>query len=123
MRAGNFSMNNTTDSSPLDSNAALCPTGFNAKSTNWCNDLSSGFNSTGAAITNPGAIPVDPGAKALMSLFPAANVNPANNSGFNFYKAFGGQSNVYVYRIRADYNLTESTKFFVAYQQSPASSP
>jgi len=123
MRNGNFSLNNTTDTSSLDSNAALCPTGFTSTATNWCNDLSGGFDSTGAPITNPGALAVDPGAKALMSLFPAANVDPAKNSGFNYYKAMGGQSNVYIYRFRVDYNLSENTKAFIAFQQGANSSP
>jgi hypothetical protein len=123
MRNGNFSLNNTTDTSNLDSNAALCPGGFSPTATNWCNDLSGGYDSTGAPITNPSSIPVDPGAKALMSLFPAANVNPATNSGYNYYKAMGGLSNVYIYRFRVDYNLSENTKAFVAFQQGSSSSP
>jgi hypothetical protein len=117
MKKGNFSLNNTTDTNPFDSNAALCPQGFSATAKDWCNNLSGAYDPSGAAITNPSAIPVDPGAAALMSLFPAANVNPATNSGYNYYKAIGGQHNVYVYRVRGDYNLSDSTKFFAAYQQ------
>jgi len=123
MRAGNFTLNNTNDTNPFDSNAALCPGGFNSSARNWCNDLSGGFSASGAPITNPGNISVDPGATALMSLFPAANANPATNSGFNYYKAFGGQQNVYIYRIRGDYNLNDNNKFFLAFQQGGSSSP
>lgn len=123
MRKGNFTLNNTTDNSPLDSNAALCPQGFSATATNWCNNLAGAFDSTGAAITNPGAIPVNPGATALMSLFPAANIDPAKDNGYNFYEAIGGQQNVYIYRVRVDYNLNDNNKFFVAYQQGASNAP
>ncbi len=117
MRAGNFSLNNTNDTSALDSNAALCPGGFTAKATNWCNDLSGGYDANGNALQPGQKVPVDAGAKALMSLFPAANVNPLTNSGYNYYYAAGSQHNGWVWRGRVDYNLNDRNKFFVAYQE------
>jgi hypothetical protein len=123
MRKGNFTLNNTTDTSAFDSNAALCPSGFSAKATNWCNDLSGGYDANGNPIgyaagnTDPRSIPVDPGATALMSLFPAANVNPLTNSGYNYYYAAGAIHNGWLVRGRVDYNLNDNNKFFIAYQE------
>jgi hypothetical protein len=110
MKAGNFSLSGA-------GNAAACPGGFTSTSTNWCNDLTGARDSSGNLIANPANIPIDPGAKALMSLFPAANVDPATHNGYNYYQATGSQHNGWVWRGRVDYNLTDNMKVFVAYQE------
>jgi hypothetical protein len=118
MQKGNFSLDNLTDTSNFDSNTKLCPNGFGSSHAGtWCSNVIGGYDSTGAAITNGSALAVDPGAKALMKFYPAANVDPDKNSGYNYYQAFGGQQNVYIYRVRVDYNINTNNKFFVAYQQ------
>jgi len=128
MMGGNFTLNNTTATNPYATNAALCTSGFSTTATNWCNDPTGGFTAagttigTGAGQINPKALPVDNGAKAIMSLFPAANVNPAT-SGYNYYMATGAQQNVYIMRYRMDYNLNENNKFFASFQQGHEVSP
>jgi len=129
MMDGNFTLLNNTATNPYATNAVLCSGGFSTTATNWCNDPTGGYNASGTTITtngapgaNPGKLTVDPGAKAIMSLFPAANVNPAT-SGYNYYKATGGQQNVYIMRYRVDYNLNENNKFFAAFQQGHETSP
>lgn len=117
MRKGNFTTSNLTDTNPYSATTAICPNGFSSTQTNWCNDPTGSYAANGTVITNPGALTVDPGATAIMSLFPAANVDPASDSGYNYYKNTGGQQNVYVIRGRVDYNLNDNNKFFIAYQQ------
>ncbi|QHN05358.1 TonB-dependent receptor [Granulicella sp. WH15] len=109
MRAGNFSL---TD----PANAALC-----AKSTgnDFCQPLTGGFAPDGAKLTGT-QIPtqyLDPGALALLKLFPTANVDPSTNaSGYNYFLQPSNLHNGYIYRGRVDYNLSEKNKIFVSYQ-------
>ena len=112
MEGGNFTSGGT-------GNAALCPGGFTASATNWCNNLSGTVAPDGTAITG-GIIPsqyLDSGAAALMKMFPAANTNPASTpGGYNFYMPISTQQNGYVWRARVDYNFSDNTKLFVTYQ-------
>jgi hypothetical protein len=100
-------------------NNALCPNGFTASATNWCNNLAGTVAPDGTPITG-GVIPsqyLDAGAAALMKLFPAANANPATTpGGYNYFLPISTQQNGHVWRIRGDYNLNESNKLFVTYQ-------
>jgi hypothetical protein len=134
MLNGNFTLQNTTATNAYATNAALCPSGFTSTTgKTWCNTLTpitqkdgtvvgQGYDASGNAITTPGALTVDPGAKAIASLFPAANTDPSK-SGYNYYKAVGGQQNVYIMRFRVDYNLNDNNKFFASYQQGHELSP
>src|SRR5437868_12042497 len=112
MRSGNFTSSGS-------GNAGLCPTGFSASATNWCNDLTGTIAPDGTPITN-GIIPakyLDSGAAALMKMFPAPNTDPLSNSdGYNFIQNISNQQNGYVWRIRGDYNLNQNTKLFVTFQ-------
>ncbi|WP_158822693.1 TonB-dependent receptor [Granulicella sp. S156] len=112
MEGGNFTSGGA-------GNAALCPNGFTASATNWCNNLSGTVAPDGTAITG-GVIPsqyLDSGAAALMKMFPAANTNPASTpGGYNFYLPISTQENGYVWRARVDYNFSDNTKLFVTYQ-------
>src|SRR5581483_1190176 len=111
MMAGNFTASG-------EGNSALCPTGFSSGATNWCNDLSNSFDASGNPITNPAAINVDPGAAALMKMFPKATVNPLTTpGGYNYVHNYSNQQNGYVWRVRVDYNLAENMKIFATYQQ------
>jgi hypothetical protein len=110
MRNGNFSLSDPA-------NAALC-----AKSTgsgDFCQSLNGGFASDGTALSGS-QIPsqyLDPGALALLKLFPAANTDPSTNgSGYNYYLQTTSQHNGYIYRGRVDYNLSDRNKIFVSYQ-------
>jgi hypothetical protein len=112
MEGGNFTSGGT-------GNSALCPGGFTASATNWCNNLSGTVAPDGTAITG-GVIPsqyLDSGAAALMKMFPAANANPASTpGGYNFYQPISTQQNGYMWRARVDYNFSENTKLFVTWQ-------
>lgn len=111
MMAGNFT-------SSGDGNAKLCPSGFSSAANNWCNDLSNSFDANGNPITNPAAIPVDPGATALMKMFPTANADPTTTpGGYNYVQTYGNQQNGYVWRARVDYSVSDNMKLFATYQQ------
>jgi hypothetical protein len=112
MEGGNFTSSGS-------GNSALCPGGFTASATNWCNNLSGTVAPDGTAITN-GIIPsqyLDSGAAALMKLFPAANSNPLTTpGGYNYFLPISTQQNGHVWRLRVDYNFNDSNKIFVTYQ-------
>lgn len=112
MEGGNFTSSGA-------GNAALCPGGFTAAATNWCNNLSGTVAPDGTPITG-GIIPtqyLDAGAASLMKLFPAANANPLTTpGGYNYYLPISTQQNGHVWRLRVDYNLNENNKFFATYQ-------
>ncbi|MGD0647597.1 MAG: Plug domain-containing protein, partial [Acidobacteriaceae bacterium] len=124
MMKGDFSTDNAD-------NNALCPNGFSASQTGtWCNNLAGMVLPDGTAITpGPGTsgsiIPsqyIDPGAAALASFWPKANANPATTAGgYNYYAPVVAPNNGWVYRIRMDYNLNDSNKFYVSYQQAYSS--
>jgi hypothetical protein len=127
MMAGDFSSDNPD-------NQLLCPAGFtSAQVGTWCNDISNmvlpdGSKPTpGPAGTTGAIIPsgfLDPGAKALASFWPKANVDPLNcqvGDGCNYYAPIASLNNGWVYRARADYDLNDSNKFYVAYQQAYSS--
>lgn len=113
MMAGNFTSSGA-------GNAALCPTGFSASATNWCNNLANSYAPDGTPITG-GVISqqyLDPGAAALMKMFPAANANPATTpGGYNYVENVSSQQNGYVWRGRVDYNINANNKLFVTYQE------
>jgi hypothetical protein len=112
MEAGNFTSSGA-------GNSALCPGGFTATATNWCNNLSGSVAPDGTPIAG-GVIPsqyLDSGAAALMKMFPAANANPLTTpGGYNYYLPISTQQNGHVWRARVDYNLDENNKLFVTYQ-------
>ncbi|MDI3254892.1 MAG: carboxypeptidase-like regulatory domain-containing protein [Bacillota bacterium] len=113
MMAGNFTASG-------EGNAQLCPNGFSSSANNWCNDLSGATAPDGTPITG-GVIPakyLDPGASALMKMFPQPNANPATTpGGYNYIEPITNDQNGYVFRARVDYNLNDNTKFFATYQQ------
>ncbi len=111
MLSGNFT-------SSGEGNSALCPNGFTKSGTNWCTDPTGDFEPNGTQITNPAAVPVDPGAAALMKMFPKANANPATTpGGYNYVENISNTQNGYVWRARVDYNLSDRMKLFGTYQQ------
>ncbi len=109
MRAGNFSL---TD----PANAALCA---HSTGNDFCQPLTGGFAPNGTALTGT-QVPsqyLDPGALALLKLFPTANVDPSTNgAGYNYFLQPSNTHNGYIYRGRVDYNLSERNKVFVSYQ-------
>jgi len=101
-------------------NAALCPKGLTAGTKTWCDDPTGYNDANGNPIASAAKVPIDPGAKALMKMFPAANADPTKTGGYNYYLPYSNQQNGYVWRARVDYNINENNKLFVAYQTSPA---
>jgi len=124
MLKGDFSTDNAD-------NNVLCPNGFSATAQgNWCNNLAGMVLPDGTAITpgpgNTGSIIpsqyIDPGAQALASFWPKANANPNTTAGgYNYYEPVVSANDGWVYRIRMDYNLNDSNKFYVSYQQAYSS--
>ncbi|GGH06127.1 carboxypeptidase-like regulatory domain-containing protein [Silvibacterium dinghuense] len=112
MEAGNFTSSGS-------GNSALCPSGFSANATNWCNDLTGAVAPDGTAITG-GVIPsqyLDSGAAALMKMFPAANANPSSTpGGYNYVQNISSNQNGYVWRARGDYNINQNNKIYGTYQ-------
>ncbi len=65
---------------------------------------------------------IDPGAKALASFWPKANANPNTTpGGYNYVAPVQAPNDGWVYRIRMDYNLNDSNKFYISYQQAYSS--
>ena len=99
MAGGNFSASGA-------GNAALCPGGFTATATNYCNNLQGMYLPNGAQIGVTPGYPVgiipagflDPGAAALASIWPAANADPATTPGnYNYYEPIDNIHNGYTY--------------------------
>jgi hypothetical protein len=117
MMSGNF-----TDT---PANEAFCQGALNSSNTNGCNDLTGTILPDGSVVGEgnrpAGMIPsefIDPGALALSKIWPAANANPATTpGGFNFVQVVPGIHDGWIYRLRADYNLSPKDSFFVSYQQ------
>lgn len=110
MMAGNFTSSGT-------GNSALCPGGFVTGGTNWCGNPAGSLDANGNTV-NPAALPVDPGATALMKMFPAANANPTTTpGGYNFVFPYSNPQNGYVWRGRVDYAINENNKAFITFQQ------
>ena len=124
MMAGNFT--NTPANVKFCKGANLLAT-----NTNGCNDLTGTVLPDGTIIgqgTRPaGIIPtqfLDPGMKALASFWPAANVDPATESGgYNYDQIIPGTHNGYLYRARVDYHMSDRTTFFISYQYGQDKAP
>jgi len=111
MMSGNFTASGS-------GNSSLCPSGFAAGATTWCGDPTGAIDGSGNTITNAAKVTVDPGATALMKMFPAANADPTKTpGGYNYVLPYSNQQNGYVWRGRVDYNLNENNKLFVTFQQ------
>ncbi|MGA8406045.1 MAG: carboxypeptidase-like regulatory domain-containing protein [Candidatus Acidiferrales bacterium] len=111
--------------------SALCPNldamGNSSTSSTGqaCSSINGMILPNGTTVTN-GMIPMsflDPGAMALEKIWPAANVNPATNGGFNYFQPISSNVNLYWLRPRVDYDLNEYNKFFVSFQYGRNSAP
>jgi hypothetical protein len=111
--------------------SALCPNldamgnSSTSSSGQACSSINGMVLPNGTTVTN-GIIPssfLDPGAAALASIWPAPNVNPATNGGFNYFQAIASTQNLYWLRPRVDYDLNDSNKFFVSFQYGRSAAP
>jgi hypothetical protein len=127
MRAGNFSPT-------APDNEALCPLGSNGQPTGnlqgqgfqpMCANLGSSLSyvdpTTGVTMTgNPNpqlpASAFDPGIQAIMKNVPLPNANPVSTGGYNLLIPENVDQNGWMWRTRADYNLSESSKLYATYQ-------
>lgn len=111
MMAGDFTTNGA-------GNSAVCTSGFSSKNTDWCNDLTGAYAPDGTPITGSNiAAYIDPGAKALATLWPSANADPTTHGGYNYYTQVSAPHNGQIWRARVDYNLNTNNKLYVAYQE------
>lgn len=113
--------------------AAMCPN-LNANGNDTkgltgvaCASINGMVLPDGTTVTN-GIIPsqyLDPGAKALASIWPKATFNTpqASLGGANYYQVFPATHDGYLYRMRFDYDLNDTNKFFVSYQYTTDSEP
>jgi hypothetical protein len=124
MMAGNFSSDNAN-------NQALCPNGFSASATGtYCYDITTanstflpdGTQPTKVAGATGGKISsafLDPGAAALARIWPKANADPTTTTNrYNYYQPIPGRNDGWIYRVRGDYNLNDTTKLYISYQQA-----
>jgi hypothetical protein len=63
---------------------------------------------------------LDPGAAALAKIWPKANFTPSATvcGGCNYYQPIVNVDNGWIYRVRADYLLGDSTKIYGSYEQA-----
>ena len=126
MLQGNFTSSGTGVS-------ALCPnldangndTSATPISGQACSSINGMILPNGTKVTN-GIIPaafVDPGATALATIWPGANVNPSSNGGYNYFQTFATDNNLYWFRPRVDYDLNDNNRFFVSFQYGRNSTP
>jgi hypothetical protein len=113
MLAGNFSPAYIASLGPgyanAHSNGAVIPCA-SASTGNGCGSLS---NIVGGMI--PQSL-IDPSSAALLSLFPAANLNPATNAtGSNYDYFLGPPVNHWELRLRGDYNISDKTKLYFSW--------
>jgi hypothetical protein len=125
MMAGDFSSDDPA-------NQALCPNGFSASATGtYCYDITQAGSTLLPDGSSPIAVPgqtggiipkqfLDPGSAALAKIWPKPNADPSlpGNRGVNYYQPIPGLDNGWIYRVRGDYNLNESTKLYISYQQA-----
>jgi hypothetical protein len=127
MMAGNFT--NTAANVAFCQGKNLSPT-----ATNGCNDLTGTVLPDGTIVgqgSRPaGIIPaqfLDPGAKALASFWPAANVTDQTQraaiGGANYDAVIPGTHDGYLFRARVDYNLSDRDTFFISYQYGQDAAP
>ncbi|MGD0443902.1 MAG: carboxypeptidase-like regulatory domain-containing protein [Edaphobacter sp.] len=139
MMAGNFT--NTA------ANIAFCSGNLTSGAGNGCDNLAptktdtqTHIQQTGTVLPDgtivgygsrpAGMIPtqfLDPGAKALASFWPAANVtDPTQRAaigGANYDAVIPGTHNGWLVRARVDYNLSDRDTFFISYQQGADAAP
>lgn len=127
MLAGNFTSSGM-------GNSTLCPnldamgndTSASPISGTYCASINGTVLPNGQTVTN-GMIPsqfLDPGAKALASIWPAPNADPATTpGGYNYVAAIASIHDGYVLRTRGDYNLSDNDKLYLSVQFGRDSQP
>ena len=122
MMSGNFTA--------TPANVVLCPNGIGpGNAGSYCNDMTGTYLPDGTQIgVTPGVpagkIPAQflstvaaTNAQALAKAWPKGNVTPTAGNGYaNFYTSIPAVHDGYIWRGRVDYNPTENTKVYVAYQ-------
>ena len=130
MLAGNFTSSGAGVSAlcpNLDANGNNTDTNSNHNGT-ACASINGMVLPDGSVVAN-GMIPssfIDPGAAVLAKIWPAANITDpaliAANNG-NYKQTFPATHDGYMYRMRYDYDLNDSNKFYVSYQYGSDAQP
>ncbi|HCC55868.1 MAG TPA: carboxypeptidase regulatory-like domain-containing protein, partial [Solibacterales bacterium] len=79
-----------------------------------------GYAIQGAPNFPGGMVPqsaIDPRGLALMNLYPAPNVDPKTNNGFNYISTGTKQQDSYQLHPRVDWSISENTKLYVSYNR------
>jgi Carboxypeptidase regulatory-like domain len=122
MRTGDFSelangyKLNGYDVSQLPSSSASSQAAFNC-----CGPPIplNGISSQG--VIDPSLI--DPGGKILLNLYPLPNRDPNTNSGFNYVSDIVNPQNRTQQRLRLDYNISDNTKLYTAFNHEDETFP
>jgi hypothetical protein len=122
MRTGDFSelangyKLNGYDVSQLPSSSASSQAAFNC-----CGPPIplNGISSQG--VIDPSLI--DPGGKILLNLYPLSNRDPNTNSGFNYVSDIVNPQNRTQQRLRLDYNISDNTKLYTAFNHEDETFP
>ncbi len=129
MMAGNFTA--TSD------NLVLCPNGISAANNgSYCNNLQGTYLPDGTQIGVTPGVPAGQipaqflttraalNAQALAKVWPKANITPSAGNGYADYsKVIPAIHDGYVWRGRVDYNYSDNTKVYVAYQYGTDNQP
>ena len=119
MQGGNFS--------DTAANAAFCIQAYGSTvHGNSCNDLTGTVLPDGTTVTNS-MIPsqwLDPGAKALASIWPAANQVPTQGNNYqNYNQVIPGTHDGWIYRLRTDFHFNDANNAYISYQQGYDTAP
>jgi len=122
MMAGNFTA--------TSANVAVCPNGIGpGNAGSYCNDLTGTYLPDGTQIGVTPGVPAGHipaqflstgaalNAQALAKVWPKGNVTPTAANGYaNYFETIPAIHDGYIWRARVDYNFSDNTKVYVAYQ-------
>ncbi|NWG12725.1 MAG: TonB-dependent receptor [Acidobacteria bacterium] len=68
-------------------------------------------------------VPLDPGGRALINLYPKPNADPKTNQGYNFVELGTVKQPLNIIMTRVDYSISDNTKLYVRYNWQRETQP